>query len=65
MKKIFFLCFLLSFAVSITQAKVSLITKDITIYPEKDTGKIARIVFNTDTPGAYLFLIKDEKGKII
>jgi len=65
MKKIFFLCFLLSLAVSITQAKVSLITKDITIYPEKDTGKIARIVFNTDTPGAYLFLIKDEKGKII
>lgn len=62
MKKILIFLMLLA---SISQAKVSIITKSILVYPEKETGKIARIVFNTDTPGSLLFIIKDAKGNTI
>ncbi|MCM8817789.1 MAG: hypothetical protein NC913_09855 [Candidatus Omnitrophica bacterium] len=64
MKKICIFLFVVIF-VSMLQAKVNVITKSIVVYPEKEAGKIARIVFNTDTPGSFLFIIKDAKGNIV
>lgn len=65
MKKIFLFIFVFMAIVALCEAKVNLVTKSITIYPEKEIGKIARIVFNTESPGSFLFLIKDEKGKVV
>ncbi|MCX7704994.1 MAG: hypothetical protein N2115_01885, partial [bacterium] len=65
MKKIFAGVALLMFWVLLCQAKIDLVTKSLTVYPEKETGKIARIVFNTDTAGSFLFIIKDAKGNTV
>lgn len=65
MKRIIVLILIFCIGVAKVHSSVSLVTKNISIYPEKETGKIVRIVFNTDTRGGVLFLIKYEKGKII
>ncbi|HOK80133.1 MAG TPA: FlgD immunoglobulin-like domain containing protein, partial [bacterium] len=46
-------------------AKVDVITKSLVVYPEKEIGKIVRIVFKTDEKGSFLFVIKDKNGNII
>jgi len=48
-----------------SEAKVNVITKNLVVYPQKDVGNIARIVFDTDSEGSFLFLIKDSKGNIV
>ncbi len=65
MRKVFIAIGILLLAAVFSEAKVSVITKSLTMYPERETGKIARIVFNTDTEGSYLFVIKDSKGKTV
>jgi len=62
MKSIFLLVLVLA---GLCCAKVDIITKSIDVFPEKEIGKIARIVFNTDTQGSFLFVIKDAKGSIV
>ncbi|HPO51778.1 MAG TPA: FlgD immunoglobulin-like domain containing protein [bacterium] len=47
------------------QAKVNVVTKSLVMYPEKEMGKIVRVVFNTDDKGSFLFVIKDKNGNTV
>ncbi|MCM8788168.1 MAG: hypothetical protein NC907_00075 [Candidatus Omnitrophica bacterium] len=65
MKKIWLMIFCMMLVCAMAQAKVNVITKSIVVYPEKEAGKIARIVFNTNSKGGLLFVIRDSKGNIV